>query len=401
MKDNTTLSLGNFGNYGNPNISMGNNPNIPTDNSDSFYKRHADLFNYLGNLGAGLLSQSGPSTTPTSFGQSLGKSMMSANDAQAQYENSKYQRALMGEQLKEYQKKFAAPLEVKAGESLIDPNNYKLLYQNPTSTFGSTPAALQLANAYEEAKKDGNTEKANNIALFSKIYDKGMVNDGSGGVAPIPGAVNATSAFSEAKQTGKNRSDLTYKGDIKGSEEEAKNEVERKAGAAKAQNALKSFEMQANLVNNNIDKALSKISGWSTGYGSYLSGLPNSDARELKNILDTIKGNIGFDKLQQMRENSPTGGALGQVSDFENRLLQAVNGALDPGQANQLKENLMTIKSLYPQVLADRQNAFNQDYGKFTPNNQRISSPQQVGETTRLLPNQNTNRPPLSSIFSK
>lgn len=154
----------------------------------------------------------------------------------------------------------------------------------------------------------------------------------------------------------------------------ADEQIKREAGYTKAQSALQGFKQQANLVTNTIDKAIGTISGstypligsTATGYGSY-APLPNTAARALRNQLDTIKANIGFDKLQQMRDNSPTGGALGQISDFENRLLQAVNGALDPAQEDQLVENLKVIKELYPQVLAEKERAFQQDYGAYTP----------------------------------
>lgn len=138
----------------------------------------------------------------------------------------------------------------------------------------------------------------------------------------------------------------------------------------KALSALQGLERQTNTVTTHIDKALGLISPWSTGYGAALSFLPESDARELRNELDTIKANVGFDKLQAMRDASPTGGALGQVSEMENRLLQAVNGALDPAQSNQLKENLAAIREIYPQVLEERKSAYEADYGK-TYNNQK------------------------------
>ena len=55
-------------------------------------------------------------------------------------------------------------------------------------------------------------------------------------------------------------------------------------------------------------------------------------------LATTIKSSIGFDRLQQMREESPTGGALGQVSELELVTLQATLGSLD---LNQSKENLL------------------------------------------------------------
>lgn len=146
-------------------------------------------------------------------------------------------------------------------------------------------------------------------------------------------------------------------------------EVKLRENFTKAQSAMQGFKQQADTVTKNVSSALDIIGKYpqATGWGALLSSLPESKAGELSNALQTIKANVGFDKLQTMRENSPTGGALGQVSDFENKLLQAVNGALDPKYPEQLKQNLAVIQELYPRVLEEKQRAFDQDYGGTTP----------------------------------
>ena len=148
---------------------------------------------------------------------------------------------------------------------------------------------------------------------------------------------------------------------------EQKIEAKRAEAQPKAFGALQALERQTNTVVSHIDKALDLIGPWSTGYGAMLSGMPESDAGKLENELTTIKANLGFDKLQDMRANSPTGGALGAVSEMENKLLQAVNGALDPKQSEQLEANLKAIKALYPAVLEDRRRAYQADYGQAAP----------------------------------
>jgi hypothetical protein len=65
--------------------------------------------------------------------------------------------------------------------------------------------------------------------------------------------------------------------------------------------------------------------------GPVLAKVGGTDAKSLATLLTTIKANVGFDKLQQMRDASPTGAALGPVSDYENQLVQAVLGSLDQG----------------------------------------------------------------------
>lgn len=101
-------------------------------------------------------------------------------------------------------------------------------------------------------------------------------------------------------------------------------------------------------VLNILDKTKDSFTTPTTGLGgkvaSYLDG---TEANAIKETLSTIKANIGFEKLQQMRENSPTGGALGQVSDFENKLLQSVFGSLEQGQKDEyFVRNLFRVKHM-------------------------------------------------------
>lgn len=146
----------------------------------------------------------------------------------------------------------------------------------------------------------------------------------------------------------------------------ARNIEEKKVMQPKAFNALRSFERQQGIVNSTIDKALGLVSAWSTGWGARLfKDLPATPAFELERAIETIRANVGFDQLQHMRANSPSGGALGQVSEKENRLLQAVKGSLEPELGPEgLKANLEQIKKDYAALLKERQAAYNQDYGE-------------------------------------
>lgn len=54
----------------------------------------------------------------------------------------------------------------------------------------------------------------------------------------------------------------------------------------------------------------------------------NQEAVDVKRKLENLQSIVAFDRLQAMREASPTGGALGAVSERELALLQASMGAL-------------------------------------------------------------------------
>tara|TARA_R110001583_G_scaffold77964_3_gene211796 strand:- start:2801 stop:4249 length:1449 start_codon:yes stop_codon:yes gene_type:complete len=145
---------------------------------------------------------------------------------------------------------------------------------------------------------------------------------------------------------------------------EQQREQEREEARPTDVSALQSLSRQTETVVNNIDLALELVGPTTTGWGAAISILPNTDARKLRNYLTTIRANIGFDTLKEMREASKTGGALGNVSEQENVLLQAVKGALDQSQADQLVSNLNKIKELYPIVLAEKEAAFKLRYGE-------------------------------------
>lgn len=124
------------------------------------------------------------------------------------------------------------------------------------------------------------------------------------------------------------------------------------------------------LVDSKIDTAIQQIDAnpsLMTGFvGDILKAAPGTPQYDLGQTLQTIKANIGFDTLQNMRANSATGGALGQISNMEELLLQAVNGSLEPGQsAAQLAANLKDIKQRVADLTAAKQQAMLQDINRY------------------------------------
>lgn len=130
-------------------------------------------------------------------------------------------------------------------------------------------------------------------------------------------------------------------------------DAENKAATEKAAQRGSQKDVVSSFVNQSIDDSLNLIKegsqNWTTpvtGFTGMAAGyVPGSTAYNLKETLNTVKANLGFEKLQQMREASPTGGALGQVSDFENKLLQSTFGSLEQAQGNeQLVRNLYRVR---------------------------------------------------------
>jgi hypothetical protein len=105
----------------------------------------------------------------------------------------------------------------------------------------------------------------------------------------------------------------------------------------------------ATKVIGDVQEATGLVRGMTTGLiGKGQSFVPGTDAFNLNQRLLTIKANLGFDRLQQMRDASPTGGALGQVAVQELNALQATVGSLEIGQdRKELQKNLDKIQHHY------------------------------------------------------
>lgn len=107
----------------------------------------------------------------------------------------------------------------------------------------------------------------------------------------------------------------------------------REASYPKTTAALRSFETQADTLVTNLTKlrdhpGLSGITGLIFGRTPAIT----AEARSAKADLDNILARGGFAELAAMRQASPTGGALGNISNQEVKYLRDAFGALDPVQ---------------------------------------------------------------------
>lgn len=117
----------------------------------------------------------------------------------------------------------------------------------------------------------------------------------------------------------------------------------------KAEDRRRAATDKARSVVSIIDGILPRVNLTSAGVGQAVAGnFPGSPAYDLARDIETVKANIGFDTLQQMRDASPTGGALGSVAAQELTSLQSAISSLDASQSPaQLKRNLERVKTHY------------------------------------------------------
>jgi hypothetical protein len=222
------------------------------------------------------------------------------------------------------------PITVAPGAALVDPRTYQPRYVNPRSErpteldklFDAAgipegdPRRAQLATQILERKGQPMSVKVDNIGNIPPGYELVTTPEGAKRMQQIPGSPVAEAAAKTQKQ-------------------------QSQAG---------------NLVIQDIDRAqqiIEKSMLPTTGVvGGWLSKVGGTDARDLRGLLDTVRANAGFKELQAMRDSSPTGGALGQVTERELALLQAVVGNLEQDQSKeQLVDNMRRVKNVYLDII--------------------------------------------------
>lgn len=143
-------------------------------------------------------------------------------------------------------------------------------------------------------------------------------------------------------------------------------------------NEAKSAQAEASLQNMeaNLDRLAASANevlnhpglGGITGIRGKIPNIPGTDAANAAAKLETLKSQIGFGVLQDMRNSSKTGGALGAVSDAEGKRLESNLAALDTAQSTEeFKKSLQQIID-YAQGAKDRARAaYESQYGNGEP----------------------------------
>ena len=144
----------------------------------------------------------------------------------------------------------------------------------------------------------------------------------------------------------------------------------REAKFPQATSAVKTFETTSNTLIKDLE-TLAKHPGLSSITGIAAGRLPGitSAGREAEALFDKISARGGFQELQNMRQASPTGGALGNVSNKEGEQLRQAFAALDRRQdaasvrkaitdaINQIRASQQTIKDAYDMTYEYKQGA--------------------------------------------
>jgi len=98
--------------------------------------------------------------------------------------------------------------------------------------------------------------------------------------------------------------------------------------------------------------------------GSLMKGIPETAAYKLKNSIDTQNAKLAFEELLNMRRQSETGGALGNVSNREIELLYRAFTVLDQGIGKEgFQSNLTDVLQRLERVkfMINNENAFREE----------------------------------------
>jgi len=123
-----------------------------------------------------------------------------------------------------------------------------------------------------------------------------------------------------------------------------------------------------------------------TGIRGKIPNIPGTDAANAQALIDNLKSQAGFTVLQNMRDMSKTGGALGQVSDRENIMLQNNLAALDLSQdTKSFISNLDKIISYVETAKGNLKSGFDRNFysgektSSTTANSAKSSRPPMTG----------------------
>ena len=169
--------------------------------------------------------------------------------------------------------------------------------------------------------------------------------------------------------------DATYPTQEAGSTEEAKvtaREItQQKIDKPKVKSGLIAHSQQMLVVTRAISNALDVLNDkkFVAGFtGKILAQIPGKPAFRLKQYIKTIYASSAFGALQTMRKSSPTGGALGNVSNIELDLLKNSRASIEQGTEPEII--YQELVQFYDQVTSELNSMYNmykEIYGKATP----------------------------------
>lgn len=143
---------------------------------------------------------------------------------------------------------------------------------------------------------------------------------------------------------GKPVANIMTKAQIAEQEKEQKSISQKESSLAQINDINAAVAGAKEILNDNLT--------FTSGTVGKLASIASAPSRTaLEGYIDTLKANLSFETLAAMRANSPTGGALGSVSENELRLLGSTVASLDPNLPRDvLIKNLKRVEERYAKI---------------------------------------------------
>lgn len=139
--------------------------------------------------------------------------------------------------------------------------------------------------------------------------------------------------------------------------------------------------VQTNVLRDTVKRTRDLVGHNTVGVGSWLQWIPGTDAADMAANLETLQSYSVVNNLQQMREASPTGGALGQVSDREGTWLASMYGTLSQSQSPaQFRKNLELYNWAVNSVVNGRSSAGAMPEGAKDESGKAVEVPEYIGK---------------------
>jgi len=214
----------------------------------------------------------------------------------------------------------------EGGQILVNPITGEPIAQYGPRPTRASPAETALAGFLNAQSASGEAAGPNaNLYASGQILTAGELYEDAN--VPLPVGVDPeTSLQVERQPNGRGNFFRPISMGDAGDEDAPNPNAGLPAGSVYSEVALEETQFGQSLLSENPNSV--------TGYMGIVRAFadPTSEAGQFRSTLMTLKSNAAFDRLQYIRDNSPTGGAVGQVSNYEQEMLQAANGNID--QAN-------------------------------------------------------------------
>jgi hypothetical protein len=354
------------------------------------------------NLGLALLQAGGPSRTPTGIGSRLGQAGMQAMQANQGVMDRGLERLLTARKMQQEQAQLQRQQEMRQrmagaitpeGVDVRALQEAAMLSDDPLAALtraaesvpkfrraGMIPGAAQMDNPFALFANSPVESVRNAASQLSQSFASGVLDPETADKRVMDlanveeraiGRQESLAARQQAQQqmmdfrqqqADMNRQMREQQQSL--SRQIAQQNIDLRQEAAAERRAVKeekatekaeakqmkqtSLNSQAKIVLGKVDEAISKVGGFTAGFGGLLANIPGTKARNLQADIDTIKANLGFQQLQAMRDASPTGAGLGQVTERELGFLQSTVASLDQLQSqDELRKALNQIKVHY------------------------------------------------------